>query len=298
LRLYFLLVRRVPPVPSPVLVEAFDLLRARGYDVEAGIAEEELQRPDLRVPAHDVYVLKSHTELSLSLAGLLHAQSAAVIEPFPSCAATQNKVVAARILRAAGVPVPRTWVLVDPELVLADAAGCERFVVKPHMGHRGARVQVVADAGELRAAAAARADGDMLLAQELIAGPGEDLKVYVVGDDVFAVRKPFSEQSFTVAGHPVAVTPQVREIALRTGRALGLGLYGLDVIESPSGPVVVDVNYFPGYKGVPDAGALIAAYIDGCARRLVADAPSTRPAATSRRRRRTRSRSRAARPRR
>jgi glutathione synthase/RimK-type ligase-like ATP-grasp enzyme len=64
----------------------------------------------------------------------------------------------------------------------------------------------------------------------------------------------------------VPVTPQVREIALRCGEAMGLSLYGLDVIESPDGPVVVDVNYFPGYKGVPGAAAAIADHIDHAAR--------------------------------
>jgi ribosomal protein S6--L-glutamate ligase len=59
----------------------------------------------------------------------------------------------------------------------------------------------------------------------------------------------------------VPISPEVREIALACGELLGLGLYGLDVIESPDGPVVVDVNYFPGYKGVDGAAASIADYI-------------------------------------
>jgi ribosomal protein S6--L-glutamate ligase len=53
----------------------------------------------------------------------------------------------------------------------------------------------------------------------------------------------------------------VQEIALRCGRIFGLGLYGLDVIEGPTGPVVIDLNYFPSYKGMPDAAALLARYI-------------------------------------
>ncbi len=61
------------------------------------------------------------------------------------------------------------------------------------------------------------------------------------------------------------VTDEIRDIAIRCGEALGLGLYGMDVIESPDGPVVVDVNYFPGYKGVPGAAAHIADYIEGYA---------------------------------
>jgi glutathione synthase/RimK-type ligase-like ATP-grasp enzyme len=131
------------------------------------------------------------------------------------------------------------------------------------MGHRGAGIHIVQDAAGLAAAAAGSEFPQIV--QEHISGPGEDLKVYVVGDQVFAVRKPFSETSFAVPGRPVAVDPEVRDAALRTGRALGLGLYGLDIIESPDGPYVVDVNYFPGYKGVPDAGAVIADYIDAYA---------------------------------
>jgi ribosomal protein S6--L-glutamate ligase len=105
-----------------------------------------------------------------------------------------------------------------------------------------------------------------VLVQEHVPGPGEDLKIYVVGDRVSAVRKPFSATSFAVPGRPVPVREDVRDLALAAGRALGLGLYGLDVIESPDGPVVVDANYFPGYKGVRGAGELIGGYIDAYAR--------------------------------
>jgi ribosomal protein S6--L-glutamate ligase len=263
-----MIVRRVPPVPSPVLLEAYDILERRGYEVADAIAEECLQRPDLLAPDQDLYLLKSHTDLSLSLAGVLDAQGARILNPYPNCAATQNKFVASRILRAAGVPTPDTWALTDPAL-LDDEVARRPLLVKPYMGHRGAGISIVHDAAEL--AAAARAAGDVpMLVQELIPGPGEDLKVYVAGEIVCAVSKPFSETSFTVPGRPVPVEPEVRDAALRTGAALGLGLYGLDIIESPSGPVVVDVNYFPGYKGVPDAAAMIADYIDAYAQGLIA----------------------------
>ena len=57
------------------------------------------------------------------------------------------------------------------------------------------------------------------------------------------------------------MTDEVRRIALRCGEAFGLGLYGLDIIESPDGPSVVDVNYFPGYKGIARAPEAVASYI-------------------------------------
>jgi ribosomal protein S6--L-glutamate ligase len=61
-------------------------------------------------------------------------------------------------------------------------------------------------------------------------GSGEDLKVYVVGEEVFAVRKEFSAMSFIQAGRPSQVSPEVHDIALRCGQVFGLGLYGLDII--------------------------------------------------------------------
>jgi ribosomal protein S6--L-glutamate ligase len=264
MRIHFMVVRRVPAVPSPVLLEAYGILRARGYEVDDAIPEETAVQADVVDPEHDLYVLKSHTQLALSLAGVLHARGARMLNPYLSCVTAQNKIVVSRLLRAAGVPTPRTWVTGDGT-TLDGLVGDGALIVKPYQGHRGAGVQVVHDARALTAAVAGTAGP--VVVQEHIPGPGEDLKVYVVGEQVFAVRKPFSETSFAVPGRPVPVDPEVRDIALRCGRALDLGLYGLDVIESPQGPVVVDLNYFPGYKGVPDAGALIADYIDEYARR-------------------------------
>ena len=104
-----------------------------------------------------------------------------------------------------------------------------------------------------------------MCSSDLIPGPGEDLKIYCVGDEVQGVRKQFSETSFSVAGRHGEITDEVRRISRRVGEVCGLGLYGLDIIESDRGPYVVDVNYFPGYKGVPNAGAMIADYIDAYA---------------------------------
>jgi len=258
MKIHFLLVHRVPPEPSPILTAAIRILEHRGFAVSSGIAEEELCRPEGLRAAHDLYVLKSHTELSLSLAGILHERGARFLNPYPACAALQNKIVAASRLADAGVPVPRAWVTGDFNL-LRELAAAMPLIVKPYRGHRGAGIHVIRTPDEL--ARLPHLEQPMLV-QEFIAGSGEDLKVYVVGNQVFAVRKPFSAQSFSVPGVPCVVPPAVRDIALRCGRAFGLGLYGLDIIESPDGPVVVDLNYFPGYKGVPDVAPLIAHYIE------------------------------------
>ena len=262
MKLHFILVRRVPPVPSPVLVEVFALLERRGFEVSSSIPEETVLRPESLRPAHDLYVLKSHTDLALSLAGVFDTQDAALLNPYASCVTTQDKIVAARRLRAAGVPAPRSWITGDLEL-LHPLAEVTPLILKPHRGHRGAGIAVVRSARDLDRLAA---PSTPLLVQEHVDGDGEDVKLYVVGEDVFAVRKEFSETSFQVPGRPSPVRGELRELALAAGRILGLGLYGLDVLETSDGPIVVDVNYFPGYKGVPGAAALIADYIESYAR--------------------------------
>lgn len=262
MKLFFILVRRVPPVPSPVLVEVFDILTQQGFRIETGIAEEMVTQPDRLTVEHDLYLLKSHTELSLSLAGILHDQGAQLLNPYRCCTTTQDKIVASRRLRAAGAPTPDAWVTGDLSL-LQPIVQEKSLIIKPYRGHRGAGIHIVHNPDEL---AAIPTPNCPMLVQEYIPGRGEDLKVYVVGDQVFAVRKPFSPNSFTRPGQPCPVSAEIRDIAQRCGRAFGLGLYGLDMIESPDGPVVVDLNYFPGYKGVPNVAPLIADYIAGYAR--------------------------------
>jgi ribosomal protein S6--L-glutamate ligase len=274
MRLYFILARRVPPVPSPVLVEVFDILRQRGFQLESAIPEEMVVRPDRLSVEHDLYVLKSHTELALSLAGVLAAEGARLLNPYASCLSTQDKIVASRRLRAAGVPAPRTWV--TGQLSSLEPIVEERpLVVKPYRGHRGADVTVIRSAADLAALGQPTVP---MLVQEHVDGEVDDLKAYVVGTEVFAVRKPFSPTSFTRPGRPCEVSSELRDIARACGRALGLGLYGVDLVESADGPVVVDVNTFPGYKGVPDVAPLIADYIEEFALgRIKLELPDGRP---------------------
>jgi ribosomal protein S6--L-glutamate ligase len=275
MRLRFMLARRVPDGPSRIVIEVAALLRRRGFDVKSVIGEELVQRPERLAAEADLWLLKSYTPLSLSLAGVLQAAGARVMNPYPACLAARNKILAAQVLHAAGVPAPRSWVTGDLSR-LRRLLRKTPLVVKPYMGWRGEGVRIVRSEAELLALPPPQ---EPVLVQEFVPGPGEDLRVYVAGNRVFATRKPFSEASFSVPGKPVPVSDPVRQIALRCGEAFGLGLYGLDLIEAPDGPRVVDVNYFPGYKGIPEAAEAVADYVVLFAEGRVQLAPPGTPAA-------------------
>jgi ribosomal protein S6--L-glutamate ligase len=239
--------------PNPVLVELFDILRRDGHNVELGVADELVMDPSQFTARHDLYILKSHTALWLSLAGILHCQGARMVNPYPSCVAAHDKIAAQRQLEAAGVPVPRSWVTGDLQL-LRPLAEERALIVKPYIGGRGVGVVLATNPREL---AAIPTPQQPMLIQEYV--PGDELKVSVIGETVAGIRKV--ETADGTVRVPCPISDAVRAIALRCGEVFGLGLYGLDVIEGPRGPVVIDLNYFPSYKGTPGAAALLADYI-------------------------------------
>jgi ribosomal protein S6--L-glutamate ligase len=51
------------------------------------------------------------------------------------------------------------------------------------------------------------------------------------------------------------------KLAQRVGQVFGLDLYGVDVLETPQGLMLVDINDFPSFYGVPRKVASVAEYI-------------------------------------
>src|SRR5438309_191090 len=80
-------------------------------------------------------------------------------------------------------------------------------------------------------------------------------------------------------GEPVTLTPEVHELAVTCGRAVGMDLYGVDIIESEGSPYVVDMCSIPGFKGVPDALRLLVQYFFAAAERAVRGELLSHPAA-------------------
>lgn len=91
---------------------------------------------------------------------------------------------------------------------------------------------------------------------------GADHKLYCVGGQLFGVRREWPERT-DGQKHvtPFTVTPELRGIALTVGRVIGADLYGIDIAVGAGRPAVVEVNPFPGFKGVPQADLRVADYI-------------------------------------
>src|SRR5947199_5292659 len=226
---------------------------------------------------HDLYVLRHTSGLSLSLAGVLHELGAVIVNPYRVSAALRDKIIASRILQAAGVPTPDTYVVSHPYqlLPLLDSGS---LVIKPYQGAGGHHVRIIRTPAELADVNCGR---EPVFAQRYHPNDGRDRKIYGIGGRLFGVKKIFPRRTEEEKhGEPFTLTPELRELAVSCGRAFGIDLYGVDIIESEGTPYVVDMCSIPGFKGVPDALRLLVQYILAAAERAAQGEPPQTAAPT------------------
>jgi ribosomal protein S6--L-glutamate ligase len=208
--------------------------------------------------AYDAFVLKTVSSgPGLSLLDAAGAAGITTVNDYRSIRLARDKAVAAVCARAAGIPFPKTYFASHSALLHQIPRSMYPLVVKPNNGSSCERVLRV-DSPE----ALSRLDLDdsgHLLAQPYLPNPGYDLKLYNTGNEVFAaVRRSPLHPGADVAEEAIPVTPELRSLALAVGRVFGLDIYGLDVVETPQGPVVLDVNDFPSFGMVPEAAHRLA----------------------------------------
>jgi ribosomal protein S6--L-glutamate ligase len=243
---------------SPVRRDIDRVLEERGAEVTTLFPEDAAVDVEATGPAFDLYVLKSGAVPGMSLAAVLHEAGARILNPYPAVVRMRDKVLATKALAEAGVPQPRTYLAWEPRQ-LAEALASGPLVVKPQRGSKGRGVTIVRTPDELLAVPA---DGDLFFAQDYHEPDGRDLKIYCLAGEYSGVLRVFPARTYEEKlGEPFEVADEYREIAERARRAFGVDLFGLDIILSGGRPVVVDVNTFPGFKGVPDAGVRLGEYI-------------------------------------
>ncbi|MDQ5839666.1 MAG: ATP-grasp domain-containing protein, partial [Chloroflexota bacterium] len=233
---------------------------------------------DIR-PEHDLYVLRTVNDASLSLAWILERQGARCINPVMVSQTCRDKALVASLLARAGVPVPETW-LVELPIQLAPVLADGPLVIKPLHGSQGRGVHVVWHLEELLEIGAA---GGPVVAQRYQQRQGKDRKLYCIGGQVFGIKRQWPASTYEQKqGEPFTITPELHDIALAVGEAIGTDLFGLDIVISRGQPYVVDVNPFPGFKGVPDAARRLADYIYATAAASAVDAGDVGPAVAQR----------------
>jgi len=273
-RIGFLMISNPQARKSPIMPEVVRLLSDWGAKVQVIHPDRQLLELSRLKVEHDLYILKARTDIALSIAGCLHEQGAAILNPYPVSTMLRDKIITTRTLQQAGVPTPKSYVASHPEQLnrLLEEGP---LVIKPYRGSGGEGVRVVWDADELDSLPT---EHEPVFAQRYHKPDGLDRKLYSIQGQVFGVMRTWPPRTYEEKlGDPFPITPELRDLALRCGEAFGIDVFGLDIIMSAGEPYVVDVSSFPGFKGVPDAALRLADYINWAADRVIAGDPLLGP---------------------
>jgi [lysine-biosynthesis-protein LysW]--L-2-aminoadipate ligase len=185
---------------------------------------------------------------------MLESWGIKVINSAPVARICGDKLMTTLALVQHQVPVPPNMMAFTPESAL-EAIECLGYpvVLKPCIGSWGRLVAKIND----REAAEAILEHKQILGsyhhsiyyiQKYIDKPGRDIRSFVVGDETIAAIYRTSDHwiTNTAQGGKASncpITPEVDDLSRRAARAVGGGMLAIDLLESPDGLQVIEVNY-------------------------------------------------------
>ncbi|REK25012.1 MAG: 30S ribosomal protein S6--L-glutamate ligase [Actinobacteria bacterium] len=192
---------------------------------------------------------------------------------------SRDKLRSMQLLSRAGVGLPTTSFAHSTQDVqgVIEVVGGAPVVVKLLEGTQGLGV-VLAEtkkAAESVIGAFRQLDANILVQQFIKEAGGADIRAFVVdGKVVAAMKRQGAAGDFRSNLHAggtatvIKLTPKERATAIRAAKTMGLAIAGVDMIQSESGPMVLEVNSSPGLEGIEkasekDIAGEIIDYIEG-----------------------------------
>ena len=196
-----------------------------------------------------------------------------VVNSFQTAYISSDKLFGSLALARAGIPTPRTFVAFTEEAALKslDRLGYPA-VLKPVVGSWGRLSALIKDRDF---ATAILEDREYMYPmyqvyylQEYVKRPPRDIRSFVVGDRTVAAIYRLSSSDWrtnTARGgkaEPCPVSAELNELSLRSAKAVGGEIVGVDLMESSEGLVVHEVNNTTEFKNtVPATGVDIPGLI-------------------------------------
>jgi ribosomal protein S6--L-glutamate ligase len=174
---------------------------------------------------------------------------------------SRDKLRSLQLLSRKGIGLPVTGFAHSTKDVqgVIDLVGGAPLVIKLLEGTQGIGV-VLAEtrkAAESVIEAFRGLDANILVQEFIKEAGGSDIRAFVVGDRVVAsMRRNAAPGEFRSNLHrggsaeKIRLTPEERSTAVRTVKAMGLRVAGVDMLRSNHGPVIMEVNSSPGLEGI------------------------------------------------
>jgi ribosomal protein S6--L-glutamate ligase len=190
----------------------------------------------------------------------LAAGGVKVINPPRAIEVAVDKYLATTRLAAAGLAVPRTIVCQTVEQAMEAFERLGRdAVLKPLFGSEGRGIVRLSDPViSMRTFKALAQIGSVFYLQEFVEHEGCDLRLLVIGDDVFGMKRCNPSDWRTnisrgAVGTPLKVTSELAELAHRSARAVGAPLAGVDLLPARDGRLLaIEVNAVPGWRALAE----------------------------------------------
>ena len=168
-----------------------------------------------------------------------------------------DKYYALALLEEAGLPVPRTVVAENADAALRGF--CELggdVVVKPIFGSRGIGSTRISDADVAeRVFRALEFHHQVVYIQEFVPHGNCDFRIFVLGGKVLASMRRIAENWKTNVSRgakpePYNPSKEVEKLAVKAAETVGCEVAGVDVLETEKGPLLIELNSQPGWKGL------------------------------------------------
>lgn len=161
-----------------------------------------------------------------------------------------------------GIP-PSMFVMGKSDINLAiEKLGGAPLIIKLIEGSQGAGVMLAETDSVARAIIeTVQLSGHDVLIQKFVKeSSGRDIRAFVVGNKVVAaMRRTAQAGEFRSNVHkggvasPIDLDPEYERVALQAAHIIGLRVAGVDMLESDTGPKVLEVNSSPGLEGIESA---------------------------------------------
>lgn len=206
----------------------------------------------------------SITSYGLAVVAHLEAMKIPVLNPAGAIAVSRDKLRCLQVLASHGIDIPRTLLTQDRGAIprLVEELGGLPVIIKLLRGTQGVGVMLASTLQELRTTVDTFWQlGQEVVVQEFIAeSRGRDIRALVVGDRVVgAMVRRAKKGEFRSnlhrggSGRPLELPEAYADVALRAARIVGLDIAGVDLLESRSGPKVMEINSSPGFEGLERA---------------------------------------------
>ena len=187
-----------------------------------------------------------------------------VVNPPRALEIAIDKYLSLALIGEAGLPIPRSFVCqtVDRALECFEALGGD-VVVKPVFGGEGRGIiRITNKELALRAFRSIANLQSVIYLQEFIASPQtgaggySDLRILLIGEDVFGMRRTSHDDwrtNASLGSNCEYFEPESRhiELARTAAKVAGTMIAGVDLIETADGKILVlEVNGIPGWKSI------------------------------------------------